>query len=155
MAPLIQHDDSASGDQTYGDVAGRDVIKLQIGDIQEVQLRLIDVLQRQSDALTGRLDVLQHQSDALTSRLAALEREWRQAEQDAAMERGIGMEARIKQQFAILAELAAHRRSINLLALVVIVALAAICLLLADRYILGAVARLWFDALPVLARIFR
>lgn len=87
------------------------------------------------------------------ARLDTMEREQRHAERDAAMERGIGMEARIKQQAAIHHEIAtvraeqrATRTALIVFGLILAAAIGLVILLLVDRYVLAGLARLWAGA---------
>ena len=124
------------GDVTSRDAAGRDIVHY--GPDLDALLRFVEGTRNSTDALAAAV-VRVHE------RLAEMDRAQRRAEMDAAHERGIDFEARLKRQAQLDADIAALRRWLVSLTLAVI----AIGLILAGVvwYELGLFACAAYDVL--------
>lgn len=121
--PLIQHS-GQSGDHTVGNAAGRDIIH---GIDGEVLLRHLDGERQSRDAMVDALE-------RVWGRLDAMEHRARRSERDAALERGIDFEARIKRQYELDKQLALLRYWLAGLTIALLVALAVLGWLTVDRF---------------------
>jgi hypothetical protein len=134
--------DSQSGDHTSRDAAGRDITH--IGIDGDTLLRHLDGERQSRDAMVDALE-------RVWGRLDAMDVSARKADRDAALERGIDFEARIKRQYELDRQLAILRRWLGGLTIAVAVALAVALALAWDRLAALALLRIWLGGGAALA----
>ncbi len=100
--PLIHKGEgNQGGDESYGDLAGGNIYKQ--GIPPEVLLRHLDGERQSRDAFAAALE-------RLWLRVDEMQREQRERDKDAALERGIDFDARVKRQFMLDTELSDIKR---------------------------------------------
>ena len=129
---------SQSGDHTARDAAGRDIV---YQGLDPTLLRYLEGERNSRDALAAI--VIEVRKEIADMRLDA-----HKADRDAAMERGIDFDARLKRQAALDARLDALERRFTWMAAVVFVALIVVLGLL-SRELAWLAARATFDALAL------
>jgi hypothetical protein len=138
--PLIKHT-GQSGDHTIDNAAGRDIIH---GINGEVLLRHLDGERQSRDAMVDALE-------RVWGRLDQMEHRARHADRDAAMERGIDFEARLKRQYELDRQLTILRRWLAGLTIALFVALIVIGWLTVDRFAALSVLRFWMGGAGAIA----
>lgn len=130
--PLLRHS-GQSGDHTVGQAAGGNIIHGIDGD---ALLRHLDSERQSRDAMVDALE-------RVWGRLDTMERDTRKAERDAALERGIDFEARLKRQYELDRQLTLLRRWLAALTLVLLFSLGVLAWLTIDRFAALSLVRLW------------
>ena len=135
---------SQTGDVATGDVAGGNIENRHGFSGDEVQ-RLLETQKEFSLSMVSAFE-------RVWTRIDQMERERRKGERDAAMERGIDFESRLKRQAALDAyhleldrQLGINRRWLAALTVGFVAAFVVLALLAYDRYVFVSVARAWFD----------